>query len=255
VKSTVGGDGLSARQRRQFNIQDQQVAATLRGQDLSADTSLRTNENTNATTLRGQDMDYQGKRAEVAGASARAQQEQLNKDRTYQLDVARFGVETANKNRDDTRAAEKAFSDRVSGLVGDDKDGVKAAAIRSSANAWLDKMRGEAQEALKKEPGNKSALARLEKIDREGVSLMDESELRDLVINQEADRVAGEEAGWAPWSGKRANTTDPVKKITKKNTLWFDQYEADNGHIYPEQALRDNPNLQRFMNEADRKKL
>lgn len=97
VKSTVGGnDGLSARQRRQFGVQDAQVAATREGNRLQADTSLRTtsmnndtslrttgmnndtslrtNENTNRTTLRGQDMDLEGKMAPTRYA---AQQRQL----------------------------------------------------------------------------------------------------------------------------------------------------------------------------------
>jgi hypothetical protein len=249
VKSTVGGDGLSARQRRQFNIQDQQVAATLRGQDLSADTSLRTNENTNRTTLRGQDMDYQGKRAEVAGASARAQQEQLNKDRTYQLDVARFGVETANKNRDDARAGEKAFSDRISGLVGDDKDGVKASRVRVAANMFIGDSIRAAEAELRANPGNAKAARDLERL-KGGPGALDDKMLSELLLSTQAQEAATEYDGMMPWSGKAKNTTAPIKSLTEKKGVIWDDYVTDSGsgnQVIPKRALRDRPDLQRLV--------
>jgi len=249
VKSTVGGDGLSARQRRQFNIQDQQVAATLRGQDLSADTSLRTNENTNRTTLRGQDMDYQGKRAEVAGASARAQQEQLNKDRTYQLDVARFGVETANKNRDDTARWREGLQ-RPHLRAGRRRQGRgEGVQGRVAANMFIGDSIRAAEAELRANPGNAKAARDLERL-KGGPGALDDKMLSELLLSTQAQEAATEYDGMMPWSGKAKNTTAPIKSLTEKKGVIWDDYVTDSGsgnQVIPKRALRDRPDLQRLV--------
>jgi hypothetical protein len=207
---------------------------------------------TQIETLRGLSQDASAARSARetnAANAARAQQEQANKDRTYQLDVDRYGVETANKNRDDARAGEKAFSDRISGLVGDDKDGVKASRVRVAANMFIGDSIRAAEAELRANPGNAKAARDLERL-KGGPGALDDKMLSELLLSTQAQEAATEYDGMMPWSGKAKNTTAPIKSLTEKKGVIWDDYVTDSGsgnQVIPKRALRDRPDLQRLV--------
>ena len=225
----------------------------LRGQMAQIEASRANNAATNAATLRGQDMGLQERRVASQSAAATAQRAQENDDRKFKMDVARLGIETANKNRDDKRAAESAFDKRIEGLVGVDKDGkpdaAAAAQVRNAAIAHMDARTAEARELLAKDPNNKSAQATLELIDRLGVGALGDEDLHEFLMGARVNRLAQENDGvwFNPWAGKATNTNVPARSLRLKENMFLpNQYVTDNGQSIPASAVEANPDLLRL---------
>lgn len=260
------------RQREQYNAEVAEAQAinarTLRGSqqgilknktqrqidreremDITEASGLRSN----ATTLRGQDLDAQGRAASQQTAAATSEAIRLENDRKYQLDVARLGVDEANKVRDNKRAGEAAFDKRVEGLVGTDKEGKPdaraASQVRNAANAYMaDKLQA-ARTLLTKEPNNKSARAVVDDIERNGVGGIDDDTMRRFMLGTQANRVAQENDGWAinPFAGKSTNTSTPATSLRLQNNMFLpDKYVTDNGQKIPKSAVEANPDLLRL---------
>jgi hypothetical protein len=89
---SIDTKGLSQRQKAQYTIAAAEAQTRRMAAEYGNDDSLRQD----GTTRRGQDVaastTLRGQNQTRAANAARAQQEQANKDRAYQLDVARFGV-------------------------------------------------------------------------------------------------------------------------------------------------------------------
>lgn len=203
----------------------------------------------NATTLRGQDITASGQAQTARNAAASAAALKAQQDRQYELDVAKFGQEAANKKRDDKRAGDAAFDTRIKGLVGDDADGTKAAGIRTAANAFLANKQAEMEAALKADPNNKRAAAILKDIQENGVSGMDEDTLRNLTLGTKANQLAQENdsAWWNPFGGTAKNTSTPVTSLRQqKNMIFPNQDITDNGQIIPSRVVEENPDLLRL---------
>lgn len=90
---------------------DQTAREGQRQQAKTANQGLRIAEMRDATDRRGQDLEYGAKTQAGKLAAAEAARKQANDDRQYQLDVAKFGVDQADKNRT-ARAAEQAAVDK-----------------------------------------------------------------------------------------------------------------------------------------------
>ncbi len=203
----------------------------------------------NAVTLRGQDITASGQAQTARNAAASAAALKAQQDRQYELDVAKFGQEAANKKRDDKRAGDAAFDTRIKGLVGDDADGTKAAGIRTAANAFLANKQAEMEAALKADPNNKRAAAILKDIQENGVSGMDEDTLRNLTLGTKANQLAQENdsAWWNPFGGTAKNTSTPVTSLRQqKNMIFPNQDITDNGQIIPSRVVEENPDLLRL---------
>ena len=189
--------------------------------------------------------------ADAGKQSARAAAElaQLNDDRKYELDVARLGLEAANKNRDDKRAGEEAFSKRITSMIGDDKDGVVAARVRNGANVFLADSIRAAEAELRQNPGNAKAARDLKRLQDGGVGALDDKMISDLVLGQQGNAAAAEYAGMAPWSGKAVDTAAPIKSLKLKKGLLFDDYVSDSAsgkQVIPARALEKRPDLKRL---------
>lgn len=260
------------RQREQYNAEVAEAQAinarTLRGSqqgvlknktqrqidreremDITEASGLRSN----AATLRGQDMEAQGRAGAQQIATATQNAKRVEDDRRYELDVARLGVDEANKVRDNKRAGEAAFDKRVEGLVGTDKEGKPdaraASQVRNAANAYMaDKLQA-ARTLLTKEPNNKSARAVVDDIERNGVGGIDDDTMRRFMLGTQANRVAQENDGWAinPFAGKSTNTSTPATSLRLQNNMFLpDQYVTDNGQKIPKSAVEANPDLLRL---------
>lgn len=182
-------------------------------------------------------------------ARAAAERAQLNDDRKYELDVARLGLEAANKNRDDKRAGEEAFAKRVESMIGDDKDGVVAARVRNGANVFLADSIRAAEAELRQNPGNAKAARDLKRLQDGGVGALDDKMISDLVLGQQGNAAAAEYAGMAPWSGKAVDTAAPIKSLKLKKGLLFDDYVSDSAsgnQVIPARALEKRPDLKRL---------
>lgn len=199
----------------------------------------------NQTTLRGQDLEAQTRQ----GQNEAARRTQLNDDRKYELDVARLGLESANKLRDDKRAGEEAFSKRITSMIGDDKDGVVAARVRNGANVFLADSIRAAEAELRQNPGNAKATRDLRRLQDGGVGALDDKMISDLVLGQQGNAAAAEYAGMAPWSGEAVDTAAPIKSLKLKKGLLFDDYVSDSAsgnQVIPARALEKRPDLKRL---------
>lgn len=196
----------------------------------------------NATTLRGQDLDYAAKLATAKGTT--------DADRKYELDVARFGVEVANKQRDDKRAGDESFSKRIASMVGKDVDGSIAARVVNGANLFVGDAIRAAEAELRANPGNAKAARDLKRLQEGGVGSLDDRMVSQLVLGQQAGATAREYDGFMPWSGNAKNSAAPIKSLSLRKGLVFDDYvsDSDSGNqTIPARALRDRPDLNRLV--------
>lgn len=201
-------------------------------------------------TLRGQDMKLQGDREQAAGTKANAVAAKADADRKYELDVTRLGVETANKNRDDKRAGEEAFAKRIGGMVGNDKDGAVAAGVVNAANLFLGDSIRSAEAELKTNPNNTKAARDLARLKKDGVNALDDKMISELVLGRQAASTAQDYDGFVPWAGKAKNSAAPIKTLSLKKGLVFDDYVSDDAsgnQVIPARALRDRPDLNRLV--------
>ena len=205
---------------------------------------------TNETALRGQDMKLQGEREQAAGVKANALAAKAEADRKYELDVTRLGIETANKNRDDKRAGEEAFAKRIGGMVGNDKDGTAAAGVVNAANLFLGDSIRAAEAELKTNPSNAKALRDLGRLKKEGVNALDDKMISELVLGRQAASTAQDYDGYGPWAGKAKNSAAPIKTLSLKKGIVFDDYVSDDAsgnQVIPARALKDRPDLNRLV--------
>jgi hypothetical protein len=194
-----------------------------------------------------------GNEASAKATALRDQQEQANKDRTYQLDVAKFGVETANKNRDDVRAREEAFDRRIEGISapGD------APAVRAAVNGYLASQEAKLVEALRKNPNNRAVASELAGLRQNGRAGISDPLLRQLAMGIKANTVARDGAGsnspFNPWDGTSVNTNQPVTSLTpdKSFTSRFlpgaGKYVTDNGQKILKSDVDRNPDLRELI--------
>lgn len=192
----------------------QQLAATRdatdrRGQDIAQ-----------ATTLRGQDVTLAGQTLTARTAAATARLDQQNKDRTYDLEKQRFGVEVADKNRTARAAEEKAVDDnlalrfRTTDADGKDVvDSAKVAAFKTAAQATLDNVI-----AQHKAAGN---TAKAEELSKRGLAALDTQDLeklQGLFDVRERARAA---------SGNFPSLTNSARFIDSNNLLDYEQTGVD----------------------------
>lgn len=186
VRSTFADAGLSDRQRSirdtalrndatQRELAAQRDATERRGQDITNEGFARRDK----VTLRGQDLEYgaatQRTAATMATAAADAQRQQRNADRQYNLEVQKFGVDAAEKNRAARSASDEAFRKSMEtrfrtpdGQV----DNGKVAAFSTALSATLPRMI-EQLEAT----GKPEAAAKARALRERGVAAMEPGDL------------------------------------------------------------------------------
>lgn len=207
-----------------------------------------------AVQTRGQDIQAAGSAMTARTASLRAQQDQVNADRTYQAGREDAQATRGDKARDDKRQGGKAFAERITTMVGVDKDGkpdaAAASAVTNGANAFLADKLAEMDAVLKTDPGNKRAATIREDILKNGLDGIDEDTLRNLILGQRGNQVARANDGWKinPWAGTAVQTDRPVTSLRlQKNMILPNQYVTDNDQTIPASAVEDNPDLKRLV--------
>jgi hypothetical protein len=139
-------------------------AVTLRGQNLDYGAAQARD----ATAQRGQDMT-----ARTAATAARI--DQMNKDRQFQMDSAKFGAEQARTLFDQRERGQKSFSDWAEGILAtkDDKGGTvvdkaRVAEFTSLATQTLGNMITRLQQA-----GDPASMKKAEELSQKGMSALD----------------------------------------------------------------------------------
>jgi len=224
---------------------EQSAAPRLRAErEVARQDSLRKD----STARRGQDLDALGRAGEQQSAAAVQNAKRIEDNRKYELDVARLGVDAANKEWDNKRAGEAGFDKRIEGMVGTDKDGkpdLRAASqVRNAANAFLAKAQRDAEDLLAQQPGNKKAMGVIDDIKRNGVAGIDDDTMRSFMVGAQANSVAKKDDGLWPWSSKSTNTSAPVGSLELENNFLFpNRFVADNGQKLSKGAVKANPDL------------
>lgn len=118
-KQNAGGDkyaNMPIKTAAAMRVADAQAASQMAQAQLQANTSLRTTGMNNETQLMGNKMTN-------AFNMRKFQVEQGNKNREYELDVAKYGTDTADKNRAASESSAKAMNERMERMWRTNVDG------------------------------------------------------------------------------------------------------------------------------------
>lgn len=224
--------------------QDLQHEATMagqgvqaRGQDMNYDLGLRGQD----VQMRGQDMSNQ-----VARANARM--EQMNKDRQYNLDLAKFGEEKAKTMFDQRERSDKDLTAKLESMftTRDDKgnfvvDRQRVATHKAGITAAI----GERAAALEAIPQNSKDYAEAQKLAgqlrEKGAAALSEDALQKLIAQLEVkERSAAGHSAWNPFASTHVDSSNPADygiRGERKNLILPDEYVLENGGTVPKRYL------------------
>lgn len=243
VRSTLAPTGNLQMRGQEMDARAREVAGqasaaarrdgvTARGQELgSADNARR-----DSVTLRGQDMlaATEGKRIDATARSAAvtAQRDQMNKDRQFGMDEKKYGADEAKTRFDQRGKSIDEFSKRVDGMVPAGADGkpdvAGKARVMESANRMVVERTDELKAFIQKNPNSpKAAQAakELDDIERQGIGILGEKQLRQLSVGDAARGVA--EQGGAFSFGSQSGSTGPVTTLKKQSGMMGDYYTTN----------------------------
>jgi hypothetical protein len=249
----VGLHGTRAErmQRKQLahdtDMQEAGRGVTLRGQDMS----LEGQRASTAATLRGQDITAEGQRIsadttrrgqDMTSQSARAQarMQQMQADRTYNLEVARFGHEQAKTNFDQRERADKDLTTKLEAMYpgADGKpDANMVAQHKQAVNAYLSAAIAKAEAVPPGAPEYERAQQLADKLRANGVAALGEDKLRAIRLGLEAKRANADNSSWLnPFKGTRVDSDNPADyAIVGEDHNWLtpNQYIHANGARTP----------------------
>lgn len=199
------------------------------------------------TTLRGQDLDMYGKQLSSNTTRAIARMEQMQKDRAYQLDVEKFGLDVAKQRltQRDSNAAQ--FKSKIEAMYpGEDgkPDANKVALATRGVNAYLDSQVQRAQQIAQQlppgSPEQRAALDAVEQLQTGGANAIDPTRLQQLLKQLELQGKA--EAGHSalnPFKPGYVHSDNPADyNITgERKGLIQDDYVTANGTVIPKRMV------------------
>lgn len=206
-------------------------AASLRGQDLThsstmrgQDIQLRGQDMTNATTLRGQDLDYGSKLRGAQMEVLKMQRDQANKDREY-------SAGRNDKDFEQSETAQKAADARIDARFVDPSTGKTDAAAATAYKQFVNN--GIADEAARlaasKDPRDQAAAAKLKGRSYATLDPEDHLAMEKLWANRGAAQKAN---GWTPGTGNFVDSLRPkdwVPKGVDQRTFGGDHVQFANG--------------------------
>lgn len=190
-----------------------------------------------AVTLRGQDID-----ADIA--QSKAQQEQFNKDRQYQLDVAKYGVDRADSLLKQRQDSAKNMGSRIASMLPPGRDGkpdtATAARYTEALNAQVGELMQQLREELAQDPTNRQKAADLQALEEKGLGALDEEDVRRFVAGMQYNELRAREqssiplvGGLMPWSSRHVESAAPVTGLRRETRFGFDRYVDDQGGSVP----------------------
>lgn len=207
-----------------------------RGQDLNYDLGMRGQD----VQMRGQDMSNQ-----VARAQARI--EQMNKDRQYQLDVAKFGEERAKTMFNQREESDKNLTSKLEAMFStrDDKgnmvvDKQRVAAHKAGITAAIGERAAALEAVPKNSPDYETAQKLAGQLRDKGAAALSEDGLQRLIAQLEVkQRSADAHSSWNPFAGTHVDSANPADYdvVGKRNGLITDDYVLRNGGTIPTRKL------------------
>lgn len=215
-------------------------ATDRRGQDVQAAVaSLR-----DQTDRRGQDITARGQDITARTAATNARLDQMNKDRQFQLDVQKFGQDTAAKNFDQRQKAQEGVTSQITAMLPPGADGKPDAANAARYTAGLNTLVSDRinalQAQLQRTPGRKDVADELDALQSRGLAAMDQAAIRKYVVGQQtADLAAQTGTGrFVPWGTDAANSTAPITSLREVKGLFGSDFVSDRGDVIPGRYLR-----------------
>lgn len=225
-----------------------------RGQDLNYDATLRGQ----GVQQRGQDLNYdlgtRGQDVQMRGqdmnnqvARAQARMEQMNKDRQYQLDVAKFGEERAKTLFSQREEADKNLTSKLEAMFATrDKDGKmvvdkeRVAAHKAGITAAIGERAAALESVPKDSPDYEMAQKLAGQLREKGAAALTEDGLQRLIAQLEVkQRSADAHSWWNPFGGTHVDSANPADYdvVGKRNGLITDDYVLRNGGTIPARKL------------------
>lgn len=224
ASSPLGTPGRAFAQKQL--IADQEQSTLRRGQDITAGVSLSNQQST----------------ARTAAATARA--DQMNKDRTYQFEVAKFGEDQAKNNFDQRQKAEKDLRDEIGSMLPPGVDGKPDMEAASRYAVGLNASMASFQESLSKKAaaGDSKAAATLADIRKRGPAALDATDKRAFINSMKVKDLAEKySTGSLNPFGGRAVATDAPRTGLRKGSEGFlgfgGEYTTDQGDVIPARAI------------------
>lgn len=246
---------------------NQPVQARAKLREISLQNEGRMNEATmrDATERRGQDQTsadrryssdqtLRGAQTTAAGQAARLAYDARKDDRDYQLNVAKYGVERADKQFTQRAQAQDDVQKQVTSMLPPLPDGKPdtAAAARYSAalNAQVAQRSDQLRAQLAKTPDRKDVAAELDALESKGLGAMDPVAVRKFIVGQQTAELAARTgtSQWNPFGTAAANSTAPITSLRERKGLFGSDYVSDRGDVIPARNLRDNGLLNQDLN-------
>lgn len=202
---------------------------------------------TQGSTLRGQDLDMYGKQLSSQTTRAIARMDQMQKDRAYQLDVEKFGLDVAKQRltqRDSNAAQLKSKLETM--YPGEDgkPDANKVALATRGVNAYIDSQVQRAQQIAQQlppgSPEQRAAMDAVEQLQTGGANAIDPTRLQQLLKQLELQGKA--EAGHSAinmFKPTYVHSDNPADyNITgERKGLIQDDYVTANGTVIPKRMV------------------
>jgi hypothetical protein len=204
----------------------------------------------NAVTLRGQDVTAGTQRATSQAAArtatANAAATKAQQDRTYELDVAKFGQEKAKTMFDQRDQADKSLTSKLESMftTKDDKgnpivDKERVAGHKAGVTSYIGDMIDKLRSVPRGSPDYDAAQNKAQELQSRGVSALGEDRLQKLIAQLEVKQRSEAASGGGPFSGSHVDSADPsgYDVVGQDNGLFQDQYRLRNGAKVPTRAL------------------
>lgn len=220
--------------------------STLRGNIYQADSSRESYAYTADQKLKG---DTIGAQASLRNNRARMQYDMAKDQRSYNLDVEKYGLEKANAALKQRESSEKVLREQILGQLPQvrDKEGKMvpdeqgAAQYMRAAYARLSDRETALREALQKDPSNAQAAAELESLRHYGLGALsaDPAANNKFMVGMQARSAIRDNAGWAPWSADRAGgaSSKAVTSLRKDDGALLGGYRDQDNNWVPDYAV------------------
>lgn len=179
-------------------------------------------------------------RSRNQAAQAEAARDQMNRDRQFQLDVAKYGADQARQNFQQRREATNDLQARILSIVppGPDgkPDGERAAQYMRGLNAMVGERMARLQAHIQQNPNDATAQAELTALEQRGVGVLDEADLRRFIVGMDAVREGQADQG--VFFGSDTVVSDaPITGLRRREGVISDDLVSDRGDVLRARTL------------------
>jgi hypothetical protein len=203
------------------------------------------------TTRRGQDLSYgasvHGHELSAKTAANTARLDQIQKDRSYKLDVEKFGEEKAKTMFNERQQADKDLTAKLeAGATTVDADGKvvvdhnKVAEQKNAITAHIGETIAKLQNIPKDDPRYAQAQKTAEELQKSGATNLGDDRLQKLLTQLEVKRRSADaHSSFNPFGGTHKDSADPSAYdiVGKEKGFLQDQYTLRNGSKVPARTL------------------